>query len=206
MNLWTVTTFSNLSNWHVLELPLLTISHWFAVKVRTDMVAQKDGLSLSMFIASPCANTNPKPNYKYYQGVNLTQEYICTLWLWTHSDDPDDNLPQFKVILFEKCQSSFMGLCETAHTSAPSIGNPLYDTVTDEQQLSNLSCKPSDFHLTLLPMQQSVWVILCLYGSAKHLFSLCPSKPVEVDKHRLFCPSLLTHVLEYYIVLPNLYS
>jgi hypothetical protein len=117
------------------------------------MVAQKDELSLPMLRASTCAITNPKPNYKYYQGVNLTPEYICSVIVNTY---PDDNLPQCKVILFEKHQSSFMGLCDTAHTSALSSGNPLYDSVMDEKQLSNLSCKPSDFRLTLLPMQQPV--------------------------------------------------
>jgi hypothetical protein len=84
-----------------------------------------------------------KPNTRIYMHSVTVNTY------------PDENLLQWKVILFEKRQSSFMGFCETAHTSAPSIGNPLYNSVMDEQLLGNLSCKPSDFH-TLLPMQQPV--------------------------------------------------
>lgn len=125
-----------------------------------------------------------KPNTRIYMHSVIVNTY------------PDDNLLQCKVILFEKRQSSFMGLCETAHTSAPSVGNPLYDSVMDEQQLSTYPINPQTSTSLYYLCNNQCWVVLRLYGNAKHLFSLCPSKPVAVVKQRLFCTLLLTHVLE----------
>jgi hypothetical protein len=173
--------------------------------VRTDMVAQKDGLSLSMFRASTCAITDPKLNYKHYQGVNLTQEYICTLWLWTPTQMTICRsarwyyLKSIKAVLWD---------CVKQHTP---VHHPLETPYMTQLWMNNkwvtYPVNPQTSTSYYYLCNNQCWVVLCLYRSAKqHLFSLCLSKPVEVVKQRLFCPLLLTHVLEYYIVLPNLYS
>ncbi len=150
------------------------------------MVAQKDGLSLPMFRASTCAITDPKPNYKYYQGVNPTQEYICTLWLWTPTQMTICRsarwyyLKSVKAVLWDYVKQ---------HTP---VHHPLETPYMTQLWMNNnwvtypVNPQTSTSHYYLCNNQ--CWVVLCLYGSAKqHLFSLCPSKPVEVVKQRLFC-------------------